>query len=312
MFDPNLSVVADLPEPPGAVWSRIQVNPEVLTPEVRKSVGWTALIGEAMDSVDLRSRNVTGFHYAAAGLMDDSVDLGLEYADGRRFGVILYCDAFGRDVGAVREQVPYQVFEPVRVNADMAFPVTVRPGNWRDSSSSSAGGSPPSAAGLGQLACWVTTRSRKHAGWLTAAHAAPLLGAVLDAAGACTDAAVVAGPMPAGLAHATAYRGVAATVQVLMWLHGGLRQATVLDVSTDFDIYTSPRFPVRFSLNVAGVSGDSGGYIEQLSSPTSGRSPVGIYLGAFVPSTAPTGQAPSGYGLALYQLEHSMQMEIYR
>ena len=104
-----------------------------------------------------------------------------------------------------------------------------------------------------------------------------------------------------------AYRSLAAGVSAEVHFSQGTVTATVLDVSTDFGIFNDPKFPLRFSLNQAGVTGNSGAYITEASS----GDPLGVYLGAFLPANAQPGQAASGYGLAIYQLESMMNLKVY-
>jgi hypothetical protein len=92
-----------------------------------------------------------------------------------------------------------------------------------------------------------------------------------------------------------------------MHFHQGRRPATVLDVSIDFDIFKNPKFPVRFSMNQAGVPGNSGALVTE--SPT--HDPMGVYLGSFTPWTASVGTSASGCALAIHQLETMLDLEAY-
>jgi len=213
--------------------------------------------------------------------------------------VILYADA-----------VPGFQAEPLQVlrfsDVETVLPVVVRRGTWQQHQWTQA---PPPMTPGAQLACWATSRGGASQGWLTARHAASGLGSLVDAATDCTDAALVSvGPAPLVSKPATAaYRSLAAGVSAEMHFSQGPLTAMVLDVSSDFGIFKSPKFPLRFSLNQAGISGNSGAFITEVSA----GQPLGVYLGAFLPASAPPGQTPSGYGLAIYQLESMMNLEVY-
>jgi hypothetical protein len=100
-------------------------------------------------------------------------------------------------------------------------------------------------------------------------------------------------------------------MKVTASLNGSSAVVSVLDVSTDFGMLKSPKFPLRFNLSIAGVAGDSGGFITEDQSAL----PVGLYLGAFTTSPGHYGQNvafSSGVGLSTYQLERMMDMEIYQ
>ncbi len=78
--------------------------------------------------------------------------------------------------------------------------------------------------------------------------------------------------------------------------------ATILDVATNLGVQDSSRFPLRFSLNVAGQPGDSGSLITA----TPCGEPLGVYLGAFT-----SNGATNGVGLAFSQLAVLIGLEIY-
>ena len=92
-----------------------------------------------------------------------------------------------------------------------------------------------------------------------------------------------------------------------MHFSAGSLTGTVLDVSSDFGMFNDPKFPLRFSLSQAGAPGNSGAYVTEASS----GDPLGVYLGAFLPANAQPGPPASGYGLAIYQLESMMKLEVY-
>lgn len=255
MFMPDLAALTSLPPPPDYAWSFVDTPFDQLAPEARNAVGWTAAVGASMDATLARARMVPGFHHAAVGFLHETVDIGFNRAE-LPIGVILYARADLEASDALGDRLGDAVFEPIRPEgSELAFPVTVRPGQWRAGGGSRGGpATPPTLAG-GRLACWVTTRAGLCKGWLTAAHAAPVLGTVVDAASDCTDAAVIAGQRPLSITAQAAFRYPAFGVTTHLDLAAGTAHATILDVSTDFDIYRSPRFPVRFSLSTAGQPG---------------------------------------------------------
>lgn len=215
------------------------------------------------------------------------------------FGVIFYADQRPNH-GLLRDLV-LTGLEPFKhPDTGTTFPVVIRPGSFASRSGM--------AASPGQLACWATTRQGQCSGWLTARHVTSLLGTIVYAASECTDAAIVNnGSHPSGLRRRSAIRPVP-TAAGHMHFHQGRVPATVLDVSIDFDIFKNPKFPVRFSLNQAGVPGHSGALVTELRT----GQPVGLYLGSFTPWTGSSGTASSGCALAIYQLETMLDLEVYR
>jgi hypothetical protein len=299
MFEPDLSVFSGLPYPPGRVAETLPFDMTDLPPYLQVSVGWTAAAGAADDDIRTLAVDVPFFSHSAVGFLNEELDPSFRGSGLPAFGVILYADAVA---GMPVEDLRVLRFRDV----DTVLPVVVRRGTWQQHQWRQA--TPPVVAG-GQLACWATSRGGTRQGWLTARHAAPGLGTAVDAATDCTDAALVAvGSAPLVSQPATAaYRSLAAGVSAEIHLSQGSITTTVLDVSSDFGIFNSPKFPLRFSLSQSGVTGNSGAYITE----TFSGDPLGVYLGAFLPANAAQGQTPSGYGLAIYQLESMMNLEVY-
>ena len=298
MFEPDSSVLWSLPAIPDRVFESLPFDITELPGNLQHSVAWTATLGAADAAIRVLASDVPFFTHAAVGFLDEALDPALGGSGFPPFGVILYA-AEAADLSD----------DPLRVlrlpSTDTVFPVVVRRGRWQDHQWSQA--TPPMTAG-GQLACWATSRAGTRQGWLTARHAAPGLGPTVDAATDCTDAALVSvGPPPTVTYRVAAYRSLSAGVLADVHLTQGTLTAQVLDVSTDFDMFKDPKFPLRFSFNRAGVRGNSGAFITE---NTSGA-PLGVYLGAFLPANATSGQAPSGYGLSIYQLENMMNLEVY-
>jgi hypothetical protein len=288
-----------LPFPPARVVEALPFETADLPPYLQVSVGWTAAASAADEDIRAMAADVPFFSYAAVGFLDEELDPSFRGSGLPAFGVILYADAVS--------DMPVDELRLLRLrDVDAVFPVVVRRGTWQQHQWRQA---PPPAVTGGQLACWATSRGGSRQGWLTARHAAPGLGAPVDAATDCTDAALVSvGWAPLISQPATAaYRRLAAGVSAEIHLSQGSLTATVLDVSSDFGIFESPKFPLRFSLNRAGIIGNSGAYITESFSGL----PLGVYLGAFRPASAAQGQALSGYGLAIYQLESMMKLEVY-
>ncbi|MGP8002022.1 MAG: hypothetical protein ACLPKI_32590 [Streptosporangiaceae bacterium] len=299
MFEPDMSILRALPYPPDRVVDSVPFAMADLPPDLQISVGWTAAASAADSDIRALAADVPFFSYAAIGFLDEDLDPSFQRSGFPPFGVILYGDA-----------IPGLVDEPLRVlrfrDADTILPVVVRRGTWQQHQSRQA--TPPVVTG-GQLACWATSRGGSTQGWLTARHAAPALGTVVDTATECTDAALVSvGQAPlVGNPPTSAYRSLAAGVNAEMHFSAGSLTGTVLDVSSDFGMFNDPKFPLRFSLSQAGAPGNSGAYVTEASS----GDPLGVYLGAFLPANAQPGQPASGYGLAIYQLESMMKLEVY-
>jgi hypothetical protein len=301
VFEPDLSVFRRLPYPPGRVVETLPFDIANLPQDLQVSVGWTAAAGAADSDIAALAADVPFFSYSAVGFLDEELDPSFSGSGLPSFGVILYANDAGFDV-------PIDALKVLRFrDVDTVLPVVVRRGIWQQHQWRQA--QPPAVTGA-QLACWATSRGGARQGWLTARHAAAQgLGTTVDAATDCTDAALVSvGPAPWVSQPATAaYRSLAAGVRAEIHLSQGSLTATVLDVSSDFGIFRSPKFPLRFSLNQAGIAGNSGAYITEAAS----GQPLGLYLGAFLPANAALGRAPSGYGLAIYQLESMMNLEVY-
>ncbi|MGO9297641.1 MAG: hypothetical protein ACLP52_27795 [Streptosporangiaceae bacterium] len=301
MFEPDFSVFRRLPYPPGRATETLPFDIADLPQDLQISVGWTAAVGAAESDIAALASDVPFFSYSAVGFLNEELDPSFRGSGLPSFGVILYADDAGFDV-------PIDTLKILRFSdVDTVLPVIVRRGIWQQHQWRQA--QPPTVTGA-QLACWATSRGGARQGWLTARHAAVQgVGTPVDAATDCTDAALVAiGPEPWINQPATAaYRSLAAGVSAELHFSQRSLTATVLDVSSDFGISKSPKFPVRFSLSQAGVAGNSGAYITESSS----GQPLGLYLGAFLPANAALGRAPSGYGLAIYQLESMMNLEVY-
>lgn len=250
-------------------------------------LGWSLLVSDREEEVWERSRQVPGFRWSAVGLLHPEVDRWFDdYAPA--FGVILYA-----------EDEDTEQAEPQRGLAfdEIKLPVVVRHGRYSEQR----------AIPHGRLACWSTSRNGLRSGWLTARHVADhagmaAVGQVVDRAPECLDAALVnVGVAGAGAVQQLATPAVGSGVDIEF---AALRSATILDVATNLGVQRSSRFPVRFSVNVAGVPGDSGSLI--VGTPCG--DPLGLYLGAF---TSATGRQ-SGIGLALTQIEYFMDLEVYR
>jgi hypothetical protein len=304
MFEPDMSVLRQLPYPPGRVVETVPFDITELPQDLQISVGWTAAAGAADSEIAALAADVPLFSYSAVGFLDEELDPSLRGSGLPPFGVILYAD----DPVFNGSDIPSDTLRVLRFrDIDTVLPVIVRRGIWQQHRSRQV---PPPPTQGAQLACWATSRAGARQGWLTARHAAAQgLGTLVDAATECTDAALVSvGPAPwISQPASAAYRSLAAGVSAEIHLSQGAVTATVLDVSSDFGIFKSPKFPLRFSLTQAGISGNSGAYISEGSS----GQPLGLYLGAFLPASAAKGHAPSGYGLAVYQLESMMNLEVY-
>ncbi|NKX56593.1 hypothetical protein [Arthrobacter mobilis] len=302
MFDPDVESLDRLGEPPDYVWDYIPAGPPPDGRE-RRAVGWTIALSLAEDQFRSLARRLPFFDYAAVGFLNELVDPSFRYGEFPSIGIILYTnEQEAAEVPAV------DALRPVRVR-DAYFQVVVRrgrrePHHWPQAA-------PPLTAN-GQLACWATSRNGQVQGWLTAAHAAAGLGNVVDWATECTDAAMVdvGWAPPQALQAVTAY-----TVSINTGAHLHLGQppaplpvrAKVLDISSDFKMYKDPRFPVRFSLSAAGQPGNSGAFITEAVS----GEPMGIYLGGFWPLGTPAALPALGYGLAIFQLEKMMDLQVF-
>lgn len=291
MFDPDPFWYEQLPSSPalrrlelqeGALW------PD-MTPAEQVGLGWSLLVSDREEEVWLRARGVPRFRWPAAGLVHPEADRGLGPGD-PPFGVILYADA-GEHQG--EERLPGLAFD------DVELPVVVRYGHYEEQA--------PQPLGHGRLACWGTTRNGRFQGWVTARHVAlhsgmAGVGTVLDTAPECLDAALVdVGLAGGGSPQALATPADGGTVDLEF---ATVVPATILDVATNLGVPDSSRFPLRFSVNVAGQPGDSGSLI--IATPCG--EPLGVYLGAFISAT--TG-ARTGVGLAFSQLAVLIELEVY-
>ncbi len=299
MFEPDLSVFRTLPYPPGRVAEAVPFDITNLPQDLQISVGWTAAASAADSDIRAQAADVAFFSYSAIGFLNEDLDASFRGSGLPPFGVILYADALP---GVPDEPLRFLRFRDVNT----VLPVVVRRGTWQQHHTRQA---PPPVMTGGQLACWATGRGGSTQGWLTARHAAQALGTVVDAATECTDAALVSVGQtpPVGNLSTSAYRSVAAGVSAEIHLSQGSLTAMVLDVSSDFGMFNDPKFPLRFSLNQVGVAGNSGAYITEAVS----GDPLGVYLGGFLPANAAPSQAPSGYALAIYQLESMMNLKVY-
>jgi hypothetical protein len=252
-------------------------------------LGWALLVADREEEVWERARDVPGFRWSAVGLLDPEVDQGLG-GDDPRFGVILYTEDDRAELGQ-REGLAFE---------EIQLPVVLRAGNYEEHRAS------PPTIGHGRLACWATSRRGRRRGWLTARHVADhpamsSVGPVVDRAPECLDAALVnVNPAGSGAVQSLATPAIGSAVDMDLSTPG---RGQILDVATNLGMRRSSRFPLRFSVNLAGVAGDSGSLI--IGAPCG--EPMGLYLGAF---TAATG-ARSGIGLALTQIEYFMDLEVY-
>jgi len=294
VFEPDLAVLYDLP------WRADRDLPDGLhaaadgldPPPVFRSLAWTVAISARQDELAAAMSRTPGARYTAVGFLDRSRERQIP-GTFPGFGVIVYTDDTGDTAAA-----PAGRLEPITAD-DVPFTVVTRPGLF--SAESTVGHRP-----AGQVACWATSRRGARQGWLTARHCASALGRVVDSAPDCTDAALVStGKARAGTVR-SAFAGLAAGLTVDMHLGSQARVATVLDVSTDFGMLKSGKFPLRFSTDQAGKPGDSGSLLTEKAS----ADPLGIYLGSFVPAANPTGPK-AGVGLSIYQLEQMMDLEVY-
>jgi hypothetical protein len=262
-----------------------------ITPGEAVGLGWALLVSDREEEVWSRAREVPGFRWSAVGLLDPELDRELR-GDEPPFGVILYAEDEQGEQGRRKESL---VFE------EIPLPVVVRPGGYTDQRSASP------LLGHGRLACWATSRRGARSGWLTARHVADhpamsAVGSVVDRAPECIDAAVVdVGVVGGGSVQALATPAPGGKVDVDLPIP---LTATILDVATNLGVRRSSRFPMRFSVNAAGVAGDSGSLMRGLPC----GEPLGLYLGSFAPVGVST---RSGIGLALTQIEYFMDLEVY-
>lgn len=261
-----------------------------ISPAEATGLGWSLLVSDREQEVWTRAREVPGFSWSAVGLLHPEVDRDLRDSD-PRFGVILYAeDGYGERVPR-REDLPFE---------EISLPVVVRQGTYKEHRS------PAPLMSHGRLACWSTTRHGARSGWLTARHVAdhPAMssqGSVVDRAPECLDAALVnVGSSGGGRVQRLATPAPHATVDLDLPTPLSGR---ILDVATNLGVQRSSRFPLRFSVNVAGRGGDSGSLI--IGTPCG--EPLGLYLGAFTTAQG----AQTGIGLALTQIEYFMDMEVY-
>ncbi len=287
MFEPASDWYTGLPQEPA--WERLrsaglEVSPD-LSEEEMISSGWSLLVSDHEQEIAARSRDVPCFTWSAAAILDPSVDP----VDEPRFGIVLYAEDPWSEGG--------RRLEGINVG-DIELPVVVRKVRFEAHRASS------SSIGPGRVACWSTSRHREREGWLTALHVAQhsaMPGQMVDRGRACIDAALVdIGRPPTG----TARRAVPPLDGRRVALDLGTpTPAKVIDVATNLGIGRSSHFPFRFTVNVAGVPGDSGGLIVAVP----GGDPVGIYLGSHELASG----ARSGVGLAINQLEYLMNLEAY-
>lgn len=288
MFEPGADWIAQLPPIPAI--RRLESAPadllEGLSTEDQIALGWSLLVSDREEQLWERGRLVPGLRWCAVGLLHPELDQGIDHVV---LGAILYADT-------VDGTGSFDQLESLRVD-EWSVPVRVRRGTLQDHA--------PQPLPGGRLACWATTRGGALEGWLTARHVAtspPNAGAavLVDQAPECLDAAIVR----------IGQRGLGAPKPAVLPIPGSNVHldlgapiaARVLDVATNLGVARSSRFPLRFSINAAGVRGDSGGLI------TSGSDPVGLYLAAFTPAG---GAQRAGVGLAISQLEHFMTMEVH-
>lgn len=263
-----------------------------ITPGETVGLGWALLVSDREQEVWARARDVPGFRWSAVGLLDPEVDRDLE-GDEPPFGVILYAEDEQGEQRRRRESFAFEEIE---------LPVVVRPGSYEDHRSA------PPPIGHGRLACWATSRRGARRGWLTARHVADhpamsTVGSVVDRAPECLDAALVDVGAVGGGGGVQALATPAVGGAVDLDLSNPLT-ATILDVATNLGVRRSSRFPLRFSVNTAGIAGDSGSLIRGMPC----GEPLGLYLGSFTPAG---GGTRSGIGLALTQIEYFMDLEVY-
>jgi hypothetical protein len=255
-------------------------------PAERVGLGWSLLVSDREQEIWERARDVPGFRWSAVGLLDAEVDHALT-EDEPPFGVILYADDDQGESGEARAALDF---------GEIQLPVVVRYGSYEEQQS----------LGHGRHASWATSRHGRRSGWLTARHVAdhplmPKVGTVVDRAPECLDAALVdVGMRGGGSVQHLATPAVGATVEIDL---ATPQRATIIDVATNLSVGRSSRFPLRFSLNVAGVAGESGSLIASSSS----ADPMGLYLGAFTSNQGARG----GIGLALTQIKYFMDLEVY-
>jgi hypothetical protein len=292
MFDPDPDWYAQLPR--SEAQARLERDDIALWPDISPGeavgLGWSLLVSDREEDVWARARDVPGFRWSAVGLLHPEVDRELG-GDEPRFGVILYAEDDQAEQGGRREGLAFE---------EIQLPVVVRYGTYEEHRSR------PPSIGHGRTACWATSRKGRRRGWLTARHVAdhPAMssaGSVVDRAPECLDAALVdLGSAGGGTAQSLAAPAVGGTVDLdLSTPHS----ATILDVATNLGVRRSSRFPLRFSVNVAGNPGDSGSLV--VGTPCG--EPLGLYLGAFTSATG----ARNGVGLALTQIEYFMELEVY-
>ncbi len=250
MFEPDLdwlrSVPLELAE------RRIAESPfaddvEGLGPDLVRSLGWTLLIADHQDTIEMFAAEVRSFEHAAIGFLSPEVDRDL----GRLppFGVILYADRVPGDEQGSGVLGGFDIDTP---HGDIPVPIAVRRGQFEEEQHAV----PPLPGG--SAAYWATSRRGTIQGWLTARHVADsvtFLGsghAILDRASSCVDAALVdVGVTATAPQHAPAHRAIAAALPIEMACRPGVA-ATVLDVSTNIRISRSTRFPLRFAMSHTG------------------------------------------------------------
>jgi hypothetical protein len=260
-----------------------------ISPGEQLGLGWALLVSDREEDVWAHARDVPGFRWSAVGLLHPELDRALG-TDAPRFGVILYAEDDQAEDRGGREPLAFEEIE---------LPVVVRHGSYEEHRSGPT-------IGHGRLACWATSRTGRRQGWLTARHVAdhPAMsgaGSVVDRAPECLDAALVdVGLVGGGAVQSLAMPAPGGKTEIDLSFP---RTATILDVATNLGVRRSSRFPLRFSLNVAGVAGDSGSLI--IGTPCG--EPLGLYLGAFTDASG----ARSGIGLALTQLNYHMNLEVY-
>jgi hypothetical protein len=72
MFEPDMSVLRQLPYPPGRVIETMPFDITQLPQDLQISVGWTAAAGAADSEIAALAADVPLFSYSAVGFLDEA------------------------------------------------------------------------------------------------------------------------------------------------------------------------------------------------------------------------------------------------
>jgi hypothetical protein len=285
---PAPSVVAD-----ESIFEGIDDDPN------RRSLHWTYTLQRDPASVQAvyeRMASITGAQRAEIGILYPEID---NIGEPPFFGIIINAN---QQEDGLYEEAPADSIQVGGAN----LPLIVRRGYFNANQR---------AAGVGSTSYWATSRidsaPPRPSGWITARHCATAVarahsGRVVDWAPGCIDAALVAWPLhaPAITKTVSPYDKLYPGQEVNLDL-ASTTKARIVGVEVGLEpLRPASPFPLRFSMNAHGVSGDSGSKVC-----TNDSQPLGIYLGIFE-----FGHPDNwlGYGQSLKQLATIMKMEIYR